>query len=147
MKFIADRMLGKLAKLLRIRGFNVLYSNRIDFDELIRVAGEEKRIILTRNTLIKKIEGNYGYLFITDDDPKRQLKEIITNLDLDINTKGVFTRCIVCNYDLIKIKREDLVGRVPDYVFETHKDFSFCGKCDRIFWKGTHYENVLLKEI
>ena len=148
MKFIADRMLGKLAKLLRTLGFDTLYSNRIDFKELLKIAREKGRIILTRNTLIKKKEGEYRFLFINDNDPKRQLQEVITNLSLEIEPNKTFTRCLLCNNKLKEIKREDAGGKVPDYIFESHRDFSFCGKCKRIFWKGTHHEHMLtvLKE-
>lgn len=143
MRFIADRMLGKLARRLRILGFDTPYSNRTDFGELLRIATEEKRIILTRNTLINNKKGEYRFLFINDDDPKKQLEEVITSLDLSVNHARAFTRCTVCNYELKRIKKEDVGGRVPDYIFEAHRDFSFCGKCDRIFWKGTHHKNML----
>lgn len=148
MKFIADRMLGKLAKLLRILGFDTLYSNRIDFKELLRVAREKGRIILTKNTLIKKKVGKHRFLFINDNDPKKQLKEVITNLSLEIEPDKIFTRCLLCNNKLKEIQREDTGGKVPDYIFESHRDFSFCDKCERIFWKGTHHKHMLtvLKE-
>ena len=148
MKFIADRMLGRLAKLLRTLGFDTLYSNRIDFKELLKIAREKGRIILTRNTLIKKKEGEYRFLFINDNDPKRQLQEVITNLSLEIEPNKTFTRCLLCNNKLKEIKREGAGEKVPDYIFESHRDFSFCGKCKRIFWKGTHHEHMLtvLKE-
>ncbi|MFH1623891.1 MAG: Mut7-C RNAse domain-containing protein [Pseudomonadota bacterium] len=143
MKFVADRMLGKLAKILRILGFDVLYSNRIHFRELVRIARDEKRIILTRNSLIKTKEGEYTFFFINNNEPKRQLKEVIDGLDLKISPSNVFTRCLLCNHELKKIEREDVEGRVPDYVFETQRDFSLCRNCNKIFWKGTHHKNML----
>ncbi|MEW6616628.1 MAG: Mut7-C RNAse domain-containing protein [Thermodesulfobacteriota bacterium] len=148
MKFIADRMLGSLAKLLRTLGFDTLYSNRIDFKDLLKIAREKERIILTKNTLIKKKEGNYRFLFINNNDPKRQVREVITNLGLDIEPDKTFTRCLLCNNKLKKIQREDIGGKIPDYIFESYRDFSFCNKCKRIFWKGTHHEHMLtvLKE-
>jgi len=136
-------MLGKLAKLLRIMGFDTLYSNRIDFKELLMIATEEKRLILTRNTIIDRQKRENRFLFIKDNDPKRQLEEVITGLGLKADPARAFTRCILCNYELQEIRREDVEKRVPDYIFETHRDFSFCERCGRIFWKGTHHENVL----
>ncbi len=143
MRFVADRMLGKLAKVLRILGFDTMYSNSVDFEELLCIGRKEKRIVLTRNTLIRNKGGKYAFLFIHDDDPKAQFEEVRTRLNLNIDPAGAFTRCILCNNELKKIKREDVEGDVPDYVFQTHRDFSSCAKCKRIFWKGTHYENML----
>ncbi|MDY6855305.1 MAG: Mut7-C RNAse domain-containing protein [Thermodesulfobacteriota bacterium] len=143
MKLIVDRMLGKLAKLLRIIGFDTLYSNNIDFEELLCVADKEERIILTRNTLIKKQERAYKFFFIHDNDPIRQLEEVINGLDLKIEYMGVLTRCIGCNKTLVKISKEEADGRVPDYIFKTHIDFSFCKNCNKVYWKGTHYEKML----
>ena len=143
MKFIADRMLGRLTKSLRIYGFDTLYSNKIQFKDVLRIGREEGRIILTRNSQIKKMEGEYRYLFIEDNDPKAQLDEVITGLNLKILLESAFTRCLVCNCELEKIERTDIEGRVPDHIFETHRDFSFCAICKRIFWKGTHHEKML----
>lgn len=85
---------------------------------------------------------------LPDNDPKRQLREVITSLSLEIEPNKIFTRCLLCNNKLKEIQREDAGGKVPDYIFESHRDFSLCNKCKRIFWKGTHHEHVLtvLKE-
>ena len=143
MKLIVDRMLGKLAKLLRIIGFDTLYSNNIHFKELLSVADKEERIILTRNTLIKKQERADRFFFVHDNDPIRQLEEVINGLDLKIEHVRAFTRCLGCNHALVKIRKEEAEGRIPDYIFKTHVDFSFCRYCNKIYWRGTHYEKML----
>ena len=144
MKFIADRMLGKLAKLLRLYGYDTLYSNKIGFNDILRLGRQERRIILTRNGLIKKKEGISSYLFIEDNDPKKQLNQVKTGFDLEIGDERAFTRCISCNCELQRIERKDVEGKVPDYIYETQSDFSLCTACERIFWKGTHYEKMLV---
>jgi uncharacterized protein with PIN domain len=143
MKLIVDRMLGKLAKLLRIIGIDTLYSNKTDFKELLRIADKEKRIILTRNTLIKKQERTYRFLFIHDNDPIRQLEEVIIGLNLTLEPVKAFTRCLECNHKLEKISKEDIGGMVPDHILKTHVDFSFCSNCNKIYWRGTHYEKMM----
>ena len=143
MKLIADRMLGKLAKLLRILGFDTLYSKDIPLGELLRIGREEERIILTRRTIMEKQGEEYKYLFITDNNPKGQLKEVLKGLDLKIHPEMAFTRCVQCNCRLKKMERNHVKGSVPDYIYETHRDFSYCAFCGKVFWKGTHYENML----
>jgi len=143
MKFIADIMLGKLAKLLRILGFDTLYYKDISLGELLGIGIEERRVILTRRAIIEKEDGEYIYFFITDNNPKRQLKEVLNGLDLKINPEIAFTRCVQCNRKLTKMERKHVKGSVPDYIFQTHRDFSYCVFCGKVFWKGTHYENML----
>ncbi len=144
--FIADAMLGKLSKWLRILGFDTLYYRKQGIDSLLFLAIKEKRHILTRNTRLKdRNDIKKNLLFIKDNAPMKQLTEVIEHYMLQIKPDNLFTRCLICNQKLKEISTELVQDRVPDYVASTEKSFSICPRCKRIFWKGTHFENIQQK--
>ncbi len=140
MRFIADKMLGRLAKWLRILGYDTLYFNTQNPRDMCKIAREEGRLILTRNT---KLKGRKNLLFIKGDDLGEQIEEVVKGLNLKISP--MFNRCLICNQGLKEISPLEVKGRVPEYVFNTQKDFFSCPQCRRIFWKGTHIEHMLKK--
>lgn len=138
-KFAADVMLGRLAKWLRILGYDVYYDPKISFFELIKIVITENRILLTRNTkfltkpYIKKT-------FIHGDHLKDQLDQIVKEYSL--NADNLFLRCVYCNEILEKIEKSKVKNEVPVYVYETNDNFRECGVCKRLYWKGTHVKHV-----
>ncbi len=144
MKFIADIMVGRLAKYLRMAGYDVLYINTASDDQIIKKAGETDRIVLTRDSLMlarrEFKKGTVKYLFIKDDKLKNQLNQIKS--DLKVSLKPNLVRCIECNRKLIKVKKEDIKNKVPPYVYKTQQNFLYCKKCDKYYWRGTHYDNI-----
>jgi hypothetical protein len=145
MKFAADRMLGKLAKWLRLLGFDTLYSNRFTDAEFLGLA-EEGRVLLTRNTALLKGADPQKVLFIRDDDPKIQLREVITSLGLEPDPESFFSRCTLCNGVLGTIDPMDVSGQVPEYVWTSHDKFCKCQDCGKIYWPGSHLK-ASLREI
>lgn len=142
-RFIADVMLGKLAKWLRMLGCDTLYFRETTDDLLVASALREKRQLLTRKTRLRQRNDIQDYLFfISDDDPLQQLATVIAQYRLTIMPPAAFTRCLVCNERLIEISPGQIRSRLPDYVITTQKHFSICSRCKRIFWRGTHYENM-----
>ena len=145
MKFIADIMVGKLAKYLRMAGNDVLYINDISDDEILKIAKNENRIVLTRDTLMlqrKDCKNNtIKSLLIKDDKILNQLKQIKS--ELQINLKPNLIRCLDCNEILVKVNKEDIPGKVPPYVYKTQKNFLYCSTCDKYYWRGTHYESII----
>jgi len=142
-KFIADVMLGKLSKWLRILGFDTLYYRDTRDATLLELALKENRQILTRKTSLtthKDIKNQL--LFIHENDPLKQLREVIEYYKLIIDSQSVFTRCLICNQKLEALPAELAKGKVPDYVATTEKAFYSCLNCKKIFWRGTHYENM-----
>lgn len=140
-KFIADSMLGKLAIWLRIFGYDTLYFKDIDDAYLLRLAREGNRVILTRDTLLIKRRGIKDYIFIKDNEPANQLKQIIAGLLLKTGD-NLFTRCIRCNEILLSIEKKEIEALVPEYVFETNNSFTQCRICKRIYWRGTHFKRM-----
>ncbi|MBM3713187.1 MAG: hypothetical protein FJW56_07110 [Actinobacteria bacterium] len=144
MKFIADIMVGKLAKYLRMSGNDVVYINDINDDDILKIAVLQNRIILTRDTLMLKRKecrtNQVKSILINDDKLINQLKQI--KKELQINLKPNLIRCIDCNTALDNVKKEDIEGKIPPYVYKTQKYFLYCRQCDKYYWRGTHYTNI-----
>ena len=141
MKFIADAMLGRLAKWLRILGYDTVYIRNITDTELIRLSISECRIILTRDTRLIKKRGVKNFLFIMDDQFVAQLKQMVSELNIS-RPESTFTRCIICNERLSPISKDAACNIVPEYVCNTEDIFGRCPGCHRIYWKGTHYKEM-----
>lgn len=141
MKFIADEMLGKLAKWLRIFGYDTLYLQNIRDSKLLRLSISENRILLTRDTLLIKRKGIRGFLFISHDHPFDQIKQLVSELGLT-SPQNPFSRCILCNSPLAPYSKEEACGVVPEFVCRTQDVFGRCPECGKIYWRGTHYERM-----
>ena len=141
MKFLATRELGRLAKWLRILGFDTAYFRDDNKSSLIITALREDRMILTRNKILLKDKA-LKILFVKSEDLKEQLKQLIKDSNIKINPKDMFTRCILCNKVLSEVAKENVADKIPEYVFQTQEVFCRCGQCGRIYWQGTHWGNV-----
>jgi len=136
-RFVADVMLGRLARWLRIMGFDVLYDSAADDPELKRVAAADDRVLLTRDLEIAETRLPIRVEIIRDDDIRAQLRQVVSTYGLD-PFGGLFTRCIRCNTPLEPASRGDVRGRVPPYVFRTAERFARCPACGRVYWPATH---------
>lgn len=152
MRFIADSMLGRLARWLRLLGYDTVYSPHIEDSLLLRIARQDNRILLTRDTGIVKVRGLRKFLLLDENDSFKQLKKVITILKLcpynepNANEKPpVLSRCPLCNTPLRNISKEETKGFVPEYVYLTCDSFKYCSKCDKFYWKGTHPERLRKK--
>lgn len=138
MKFICDDMLGKLARWLKVLGFDTYFEIDIPDNKLLKIALLEERIILTRDSKIPKIRNSKNLVWIHSSDPLEQLKEVVQKLKLQIEPERFFTRCLECNGVLEKIEKEKVKDKVWPYVYKTQEDFVICPKCQRVYWEGTH---------
>ncbi len=139
MKFIATDELGRLAKWLRILGFDTVLEK--DKRSIVIRSLREGRVILTRDSKMSRFSG-VRLAKIESDFVEEQLERLIKELDLKIDADRLFTICVLCDEKLIEVKKEDVKGRVPDYVFDTQQVFMRCPKCRKIYWQGTHWELV-----
>jgi len=144
MKFIVDCMLGKLAKWLKILGFDVSYFKKIEDDKLLSLAQKEERVLLTRdNGLVEKAK-EIKFLFIHSEDWRRQVEQVLDDFRLWSEVKP-FSRCIECNLELKDLPKKSAKNLVSSFVYEHAKSFALCPRCGRIFWKGTHYRDMEFK--
>jgi len=147
-KFIADHNVGKLAKWLRMMGYDTLFFNGIDDSGMIATALAEDRVVLTRDTEIMErrlvTTGRLKAVLITSDEPERQLKQVIETLNLDIRFR-LFSICLECNQPLVERNKEQVKDRVPPYVFKTQDQYMECPSCHRIYWRGTHWQAMTKK--
>ena len=142
MKFIADRMLGKLAKELRMLGYDTVYYRGEDAYPLIKLGREEGRVILTRGTRFAPQRPEDRIVRITEDKPSLQLRELIQRKIISLLEEPLFSRCLVCNTLLNEIPREEAEGKVPDFIFYQQREFFRCPQCSRIYWRGSHQDHM-----
>ncbi len=146
MKFIADSMLGRLARWLRLLGYDTLYFSRIEDGILVRTAQEEGRTLLTRDTRLVKRRGLKNFLLLDENDTFDQLRTVINTFHLlPGGESGRLkehspSRCSLCNTIPVSVPGEDARPHVPDYVYRTSDGFRRCMKCGRFYWRGTHPE-------
>ena len=145
MKFIVDSMLGKLARRLRIMGYDTYFDPKMDDHDILKLSKEEGRSIVTRDTQMAKIRGAKLFL-LRSTDIAEQLKEISKLAKIRLDSSRSFSRCPGCNTPVKDVSKEEVKKIVPKFVYETLNKFSYCPKCKKAYWQGTHYEK-LLKEL
>ena len=143
-KFIVTRELGRLAKWLRILGFDTAYYITDNVSTLVISALREDRFILTRNTKIGQHRG-IKIIKINSDFVKEQLTQVLDDLKISPCPGLMFSRCIICNKELITVGKTSIKDKVPEFVYNSQDEFVSCPVCGRIYWQGTHWGNV--KEI
>ncbi len=140
-KFIVTKELGRLARWLRILGFDTVYYKGDNRGSLIIEALREDRIIITRNK--KKID-DLGKKTIVIDSSNllEQLNELIKKVSVFLDRNKMFTRCVLCNTVLDEVRKDVVRDNVPEYVFKTHNTFMRCSNCKKIYWEGSHWGNI-----
>jgi uncharacterized protein with PIN domain len=140
MKFVTDHMLGRLARYLRLLGYDTFYPEKpLDDDSIIDIARSQERVLLSRDRVLCSRYSNS--LLIKSENYLEQLKEVIDRFNLD--GKMMLSRCSVCNTPLEKIEKERIKGRVPENVFLNHEEFYVCPGCGRIYWMGSHTKRII----
>ena len=140
--FAAEKTLGKLAKWLRLLGFDTLYEPEVaaqEFNDNLK----NDRILLTRTRQVRKQPNISKLIFVHSDHWIEQLKQVILELGLKRAQTRPFSRCLDCNLRIVGADRNSLWGRVPDYIFEIHDYFQTCPKCGKVYWSGSHTERGL----
>jgi len=142
-KFIIDAGLGKLAKNLRMFGFNTTYKNNLTDEEFVAVSLKEKRAIITQNReLLKRNAVTHGY-WVRSQTPEENVIEIIRRFDLKNQIKE-FTRCVECNTLLSQVKKEEIIAPLPPGVQDWYNEFFLCPYCNKVYWRGSHYDKIKL---
>lgn len=140
-RFVLDVHLGRLARMLRMLGFDSAYSNAAGDETLAAACRLEGRIVLTRDRqLLKRTAVSHGYC-VRSADPTLQLMEVLRRFDLGDRLRP-FSRCLRCNSRLVRASRREAAGRVPPYVLERYGEFRRCPDCARLYWRGSHWEHM-----
>ncbi len=140
-RFAADANLGKLARYLRLLGFDTVFENHIDDARLVQLALSERRIILSRDIgLLKRGEVTHGY-WLRATAPAKQLRELVAALQLESRCQP-FTRCAQCNATLHEVTKESLQSRLPADTLSYYERFMQCESCRQLYWPGSHYRRL-----
>lgn len=141
-RFLADRMLGKLARWLRIVGYDTAYLPQLSPEGVMREARRQGRLILTRDTRLLRRKDAPPFVFVHSDRFREQLQQVVDTLHLD-PVRALFTRCVECNRTLEEVTKDKVRDRVPEYVWQTQNEFRRCPECHRLYWGATHRDHVL----
>ncbi len=142
-QYIADAMLGRLAKWLRMLGFDVEYAAGVEDDDLVGRVEETGKVLVTRDTrLVKRRVLKGRCILVTANDSLEQLKELLPHLP---EPPRLFSRCTECNGMLEEVGKEEVRGKVPPYVLRTQERFAHCPGCSRFYWPGTHRDRALAR--
>ena len=148
MKFLLTREVGRLARWLRILGYDARYEPSVNTSICVLAAIKEDRVLVTRNRRIGRRHAG-TIVCLVSDDVKAQLRELGGRLGLRWDASKMFTRCLVCNRPLEAVAKDSVRDRVPEFVFTTQEQFHQCPACRRVYWRGTHWGHVtgFLEEI
>lgn len=146
MKIVCDQMFGTLASWLRLLGFDTFYTTeKIDDEELLTIASTEKRTLVTRDKelIYRARRKQIPVVYIDEKDLNNQLKKVFEQTEAHIDDQLVLTRCSVCNGLLQPIDKNKVADLVPDHVYSSQQQFWQCMNCQKIYWRGTHYQKIL----
>ncbi len=144
--FVLDVHLGKLARLLRLLGFDTLYQNNFTDKQIVRIAKEQERIVLTRDIgLLKHKSIQWGY-WLRSQQPVAQAKEIVQRFSLENNIHP-FSRCLSCNGLIQPVHKQDILDQLPPNTVIYFHEFYQCRDCKKLYWKGSHYERTAYSNI
>ena len=141
-RFVADRMIGRLARMLRLLGYDTVYQPELKPTGLTELALREDRIILTRGETRLRFPGVTNVFSVRSEHPSEQLREVVAEFSLDPKL-GLWTRCTVCNGAISPVAKEKIKDLVKPKVYEIYSDFYRCEGCGRVYWHGSHVEQIL----
>lgn len=139
--FVVDSHLGKLARSLRLLGFDTLYQNIFPDQLIISLAARQKRLVLTRDKgLLKQKKVKWGY-WVRHIRAQKQIREVVHRYELGPHIKA-FTRCLECNGLIKRVIKKDILGLLPPKVKKYYRYFYRCRSCRHVYWKGSHYKKL-----
>lgn len=141
LRFIADAMLGRLARWLRVLGHDTLFEPGLEDRELVDVAGKEARVLLTRDRHLVTHLRPARAVLLASTDPLEQLREVAAACGLQ-GPPGLFTRCLLCNTRLREASTAEIETLIPAGARRLGKPFLRCPGCGRAYWRGSHVEHM-----
>jgi len=141
MKFAVDKMLGRLAKWLRILGYDTLFDPYVSSATIAKQAEEEHRIFITRDVKLTKHSDPLNFFIVQSENYREQLREVVGHFKLDVSSH-LFTRCTICNTEILPVEKEAVMDRIPEKSALNFDKFYQCPQCRRVYWEGTHTQNT-----
>jgi uncharacterized protein len=141
-RFAADRMLGRLAKMLRLLGYDTLYSPKIATADLSEIAGRGERMVLTRGTTEKRFPRVADAFRVESEYAPDQLREVVERFRLNPRV-GLWSRCTLCNAMIERVDKATVRDSVAPKVFQIYESFFRCSGCGHVYWCGSHVERIL----
>ena len=135
-------MLGRLAKMLRLLGYDTLYSPDMTVERLLKAAAESERMVLTRGQAEKRFPGVNNVYSVRSERPAEQLREVVGTFELDAKS-GLWTRCTLCNGAIERAEKTSVKSQVGPRIFQLYNEFFRCQACGHIYWKGSHTDRIL----
>lgn len=140
-RFILDVHLGKLARRLRMLGFDCRYRNDFHDDEIARLACSESRVVLTRDRGLLKRSNVAQGLLIRYQQPRQQLVQVVRRYQL-ISRCQPGQRCSLCNALLVPVSKDQIRRRLKPRTVQYYDHFLLCPECDQVYWRGAHFKNI-----
>jgi len=144
-KFLCDDNLGKLARFLRMLGYDTFFEKTLSDARLLSTMLKEDRVVLTRDRKLAKKLPAGQFLLIETDSPEEQLISVIQQFQLKPDRDDFFSRCLECNERCVEVSRGEVKDRVFPFVLKSHESFTQCPVCNRIYWPGSHYKAMVDK--
>jgi uncharacterized protein with PIN domain len=139
-RFAVDRMLGRLARMLRLLGYDTYYAN--DMTQLLAMGRSGERMVLTRGETAQRFPHLDKVLSLKSEYPPQQLREVVERLGLDTRS-GLWTRCTLCNAPIERVEKAGVEALVQPRIFQLYEDFSRCTGCGHVYWHGSHVDRIL----
>ncbi len=139
--FAADRMLGRLARMLRLLGYDTLYSPAFTPTQLQEIAHQSDRTVLTRGDATKRFPSLPNVYSVRSENPPEQLREVVGHFHLDTRA-GLWTRCTLCNALIEKVERQQVESEIQPKILQLYEEFFRCIGCGHIYWRGSHVDRI-----
>jgi hypothetical protein len=141
-RFAVDRMLGRLARMLRLLGYDTLYANDMTTAHLLASGRSGERVVLTRGETAQRFPHLDRVLSLKSENPSEQLREVVERFGLDIRS-GLWTRCTLCNAPIERVEKSAVETLVEAKIFRLYEEFYRCTGCNQVYWRGTHVDRIL----
>jgi uncharacterized protein with PIN domain len=141
-RFVADRMLGSLARMLRLLGYDTEYSPQMTTAQLQEAARRGDSIVLTRGRAEKRFPDLGRVFSVQSENAPEQLREVVSQFKLEARS-GLWTRCTLCNAPIERVEKASVLSQLPPKVAEVYEDIYRCVGCGHIYWRGSHVERML----
>ena len=140
-RFVADRMLGRLARMLRLLGYDTLYSPTVTPAQLQKVARRGDRILLTRGDARKRFPALPSLYSVKSEYPPQQLEDVVEHYGLETHA-GLWTRCTLCNALIQKVEKHQVESLLEPKILQLYQEFFRCTGCGHLYWRGSHVKRI-----